>query len=379
MLLEDENSGKSSEPEISEQTGSQPEQDTGSKAESTTAKAEAPVSMGDALKAEMARINDASQERLEKPAEEPGKEESPASETSGKDSDAEDAEDRTGDDGADEQKKVEAEAEKDWLDKQKPETAKRFQELTGKLKSVNQEVAQLREQVEQSGAAVQRMEAFNRWVNEEAGFTTTQQWNEFLQMGALINNNPAAALEKIDQYRAQLAESLGLAGNLPEDIQRRLDEGLIDENSARELAKERLLREGESTRQQRQAELRQQREAQRAHTDRVKSVADAVRKAESAWQKADPDYETLAPEVKDKVIALLQRERANIQTPKDAVDLFNRAVESVKKLAKLGQRQREITQPGTGAGSGQRIITESQPKTLVGALKKAYRESHEPG
>ena len=382
MYPEDEEAGKSSQPDESVTTDSQSAESSDSSADSTPAEADTQTSMGDALKAEMERINDASQERLEGTPDDDSGEGSPTSEESGSDADSTQDQDRSGggDEDEDAEKAKAEKAEKEWLQKQKPETARRFQELTGKLRTSNEERKQLQEQLQSQQADVQRLQQFNQWVNETAGFTSQQQWQEFLQTGALINNDPAAGLQALERYAATLREQLGLSGALPEDIQQRLDDGLLDEASARELANARRLRDvGDSTRRQ-QEQRRQARERQKAQQERTQSIANAVNDAEKAWRAKDPDYDALAADVQDKVIALLQKEGGSLKGPEDAVKLYERAVQSVKKLASLGSRQkREIQTVNSGAGGGNQAAGEKPPSTMVGAMRRAYDQARKTG
>src|SRR5690606_4126891 len=74
---------------------------------------------------------------------------------------------------------------------------------------------------------------------DSAGFRGPEQFAQYLEIGRLMNHDPLKAIPIIEQTLAALKQRVGLDGSLPEDIQKRLDEGLIDEATARELAEAR--------------------------------------------------------------------------------------------------------------------------------------------
>lgn len=108
--------------------------------------------------------------------------------------------------------------------------------------------------------------------------------------------NPEDVLGEVDAWRNQLLSRLGRAV-LPDELQAKVDDGEIDEETARRL----VTLESEARRakelEQRQALEREQAERHR-HIEQMQSLANSF---EQALRKRDPDYDRKAALVRDKV------------------------------------------------------------------------------
>jgi hypothetical protein len=314
-------------------------------AASSTAKAE-PSSAVEAMKQAMTVMDAANAERTGAKPKEAG---SPAQEASGKDGDAkpEGEGDGKGDagDGKDDEGKG----------KPNPKTEARFVELTGKLKEAEPKV--------------RNWDSMQTYINT-SGWKNPQAFAQFLEFGKMANLEPHKAIPVLEKTLEALKRRVGEAGELPADIQKRLDDGLIDEAAAREIASLR----GRSQFVEQQTEQQRQQDALDNQRDteerRVHSIADSITKADKAWQSSDPDYQKLQPLVMDKVLVLLSQEGANVKTPEDAQKLFDKAVsEGKKQAAALRGPGREI-RPMTNGGGGKGAVPD--PKNAYEAVTQAY-------
>lgn len=113
---------------------------------------------------------------------------------------------------------------------------------------------------------------------------TPDQFQEVLSTQALINSNPQEALKKLLPLVEQLQ---GYVGNrLPEDLQKRVDDGKLEFEDAKEIAQLRAQRKFDEVRFKRSQE--QQRNEQQQELNR-QYVATA-QQWEQAKRASDPDY-----------------------------------------------------------------------------------------
>lgn len=128
---------------------------------------------------------------------------------------------------------------------------------------------------------------------------------------ALDTNDPQVArqaLQALDSVRATLLTVAGIVTRLPDDLAAKVDDGVLNETDAREIAAMRL-RTHSSERAL--ADRQERDEAIRAHGEQ-QAVANAVGAAVSAWETGiaskDPDFSKLRPLVIAKLHELWQTE-----------------------------------------------------------------------
>lgn len=144
---------------------------------------------------------------------------------------------------------------------------------------------------------------------------------EGLKVMALMKLNPVEAHKALKGYVDQLAP---LAGEvLPEDLKKEVEEGFIEENRAKELARLKAEREYAFARQK---EVAEQQERARAVAFQ-QEVATAVSAWERTEQARDPEWSVKQEMVLDRVKALLASERPS--NPSEAVELARRALADV--------------------------------------------------
>lgn len=126
---------------------------------------------------------------------------------------------------------------------------------------------------------------------------------------AAATNDANSAKQLIPHFRGIVQQLSQIAGEaLPSDLQDLVDSADMSTEQAMEVS--RLRRENEALqRNVRGADAFRQREAQdRAHAERehvVTSVKTTLDSWESQWAGSDPDFETLRPYVRDRIVAVI--------------------------------------------------------------------------
>jgi len=179
---------------------------------------------------------------------------------------------------------------------------------------------------------------------------TPQEMAEGLRVMALMRNNPAEAYQSIQGYAQRLAEMTG--DKLPDDVKERLESGLIDDDSAKELARlkaERRAAEEQAVRMQQEALVANQR-----------AMHDAVATWEKRERAKDPDWDSKYEMVKDRVVSIMSQERP--ANPSDAIKVASRALAEVNdRLRPLAGRSGNVRTPISSVSSSS---TRQAPRSL---------------
>ena len=200
---------------------------------------------------------------------------------------------------------------------------------------------------------------------------TSKDFQDLLHMGRLMKNDPIAFHEA---FKAQWAEIEQLVGaRLPDDLERKVNDGLIDEESARELARkrseaalngERVERITRQTAEQREAAERQTQERQQQ--DLVSGLQSTANRWEQQWKVSDPDYAIKQPLVQEKIeLALFKKPPTSAE---EALAIFNQAKSEVD-----AQIKRLRPTPGSvrPTGSGTSVNARGVPKDPLDAAMAA--------
>lgn len=199
---------------------------------------------------------------------------------------------------------------------------------------------------------------------------TPENVAEGYEVMALIKSGSPEDLTKVLEYLETnaLAVKTALGHVIPEDLQARVDDGLIDEAGAAELAKARAaeaLRNTQSTARDEAAA------AARATTD-AQALGSAMVTAVEGWEArtraTDPDYAKKAELLETECRAIVQREGKVPTTPEEAVALAERA-----KVKVDGQFKALLPKPKaiTPSPLSSSTPTNSAPKTLKEAIANA--------
>jgi len=191
---------------------------------------------------------------------------------------------------------------------------------------------------------------------------------------ALIKKATMGDLGAAEQARGWFAERLTvfdemLGNHLPDDLRQKVEDGYVDEDVAKELAKERAkARNLDNLRSQDLQKSEAERQADAEQKTRTE-VAFAIQSWEDGIKAKDPDYATKkAKLVETQVRALIQQNGTMPQTPDEARTLAENAYTAVnEQLKALIPRPRPIAPSPTGLSA--RVST--APKTLGEAIRTA--------
>jgi hypothetical protein len=188
-------------------------------------------------------------------------------------------------------------------------------------------------------------------------------------MAAIKSGDPTLLGQARDYFQNGLQilnERLGHV--LPDDLRERVEDGLIDEDTARELAQSRAAETLRTTQAEEREAADSQAEEVRARTALATSLATAVDGWERATKAADPDYSRKAELVETMCHAIVKRTGQVPDTAEKAVALAKEAYAEVNRQFKalLPPRRPIETTP-----RGSSTPTKAEPKSLREAIAQA--------
>jgi len=228
----------------------------------------------------------------------------------------------------------------------------RFRQVIQERKEFKQQAEEFREKSGQFDQVID-------FMNENR--LTPDEMAEGMKIMALMKNDPSAAQEAMKPHLEMLGRYTGEV--LPEDIQLRMNEGYIDQETATELAQARI-----------QNELSQQHnkfaEAQQAHNSQL-NIQAAVGSWETTTRNTDPDFDMKQTLISDRVRGMVA-ERGQPRTADEGIEMAREAYESVNDhLRKFsGDPKQPIHPVGGGKVSG---TPTPEPKSLQEAMEQAVR------
>jgi hypothetical protein len=227
--------------------------------------------------------------------------------------------------------KTEADPTEADLKKLRPETRRRFERLLAQRNEARQTLDSIQPELTQH--------------RQLQGYLTEHQLapedvNTLLGVGAALRRGDYQAfLNGVTPYVMAAQEALGL--RVSSDLQRQVDEGLIDDNTARELTRTRH--------RAAQAEARLQNANEVAATTQQLQHVDQIRSAVDVWeaniQRRDPDYAQMSGAVRRFAQGLLQ-ERGSPRNAQEAVALTQAAYDEVRTMFSRAQPAPRATRPG---------------------------------
>lgn len=186
----------------------------------------------------------------------------------------------------------------------------RWQEVQKKLTDTTAELEQAKPQLA-------RIKALDDYCKENQ--ISSDDLREALVITALLRSDPKQALTKMRAYTEQVETALG--ERFPADIQKKLDDGVIDADTAKELAQNRLAKLGAES----AAKNAQMEAAQRASQE----MATAVNSWEESKKKTDPNWAQKYQFVYDRVqVALAQTPP---KTSAEAISMIEKVYADVTK------------------------------------------------
>ncbi len=190
---------------------------------------------------------------------------------------------------------------------------------------------------------------------------------ELFRVGALLKNDPVAAREILHGVLTNLDTAIGEI--LPADLKAKVDDGTMDEATAKEVARLRFQQGHMQTVNQRQQQKSQEQlaneEAQRADEARgqlLGQIQTGVMEWESQVQGSDPDYAILKAHVEREI------ELNSIKTPPqsaaDAVNLCKAAYDKIKKeFSGLTPKRRAVV-PGPDQQQSSTAQVKEAPRSI---------------
>lgn len=233
-----------------------------------------------------------------------------------------------------------------------------------------QNFAALRAKAEAHAEKATRFDALQQFLAEAQ--ITAEDFATGLKTMRLLKADPAAAYELLAPIVAGL--ELALGKRLPADLEEKVRAGLIDADTAQELASARgtaqFARNQANALQARSDAERtafQEAEDRRTVDQAVNAIGAAVSSWEADWKASDPDYERKRQLVQDRVIAIVNLEGV-APTPEGAVEQAKRARKEVEEYLKTILPQKQPVATVTGGAGG---ATRPQPRNALDVVKAA--------
>lgn len=167
---------------------------------------------------------------------------------------------------------------------------------------------------------------------------------------------------------------------LPDELSREVEDGLISEDRAREIARLQTTQALEARRQQQaDQQSRQQRERETASVqDRdTQEIARAVDVAEAELRATDPDYAAKAEEIYEQLTVMVTRNGKPPATPEEGATLMREAHRVISERYSVRKTRREEIVP-TGGGSQAPRTPKPEapaPKNLADVVDLALRRA----
>lgn len=195
---------------------------------------------------------------------------------------------------------------------------------------------------------------------------TPQEVAEGMYVMALMKNNPVEAYQRLNGYVQNLARFTGDV--LPPELQSKVDEALIDKESAKELARLQAERDLMLTRQAQQYQLSQQ-ESEYIRQQEIVAQSQAMVNAVSQWEQVerskDPEWSAKYEMVQDRVKALLAERPAS--NPSEAIEIARRALSDVNaRLRPLAGRNTPLRTPTSSMSS---VNASPAPRSLADVIR----------
>ena len=182
---------------------------------------------------------------------------------------------------------------------------------------------------------------------------------EAFRVAATMKNDPGAAYSMLKGHLDTLSVSTG--HTLPEDIQTKVDDGYLDEDSATELSRARAEAAHEKQMREQMQNQTQLQHAQAQHGHLAQTVDDW----ESITRQSDPDYSLKQPEIDDRVRVLIS-ERGRPASSEQALQMAQEAYEVVNQRYRA--RQPEIQPIRTATGGKLGGTPSPEPKNVMDAV-----------
>lgn len=180
----------------------------------------------------------------------------------------------------------------------------------------------------------------------------------------LLASDPKAAVEQLQTFTAQWQERVG--HTLPADLKQKIEDGVLDEATAREVAQLRATTALDKTRSQAEQGERER----QSITQRQNEIRDSVNAYQAELKASDPDYTPEKHEMVVDALTALVTTRGMPTTVADARAMAKNAYDTVsKRLQTFKPQPRAVASPSVGRRLNK--PAESQPKSMREAIEQA--------
>ena len=223
----------------------------------------------------------------------------------------------------------------------------------GKGKGRDQRIEQLLHERDTFKERAEHWDQFSAWAKDSG--LVADELSQSLAIARMVKNAPHEALVALREVVASLEKVTGHV--LPEDLAEKVERGLIDEETARDLSVSRTRVALTEQQRQQEAEQRSVQAELQGRAQLAQSIGQSVTEYEKSIEQTDPDYQKIKGLVKSKVIELMHEDGVptNAQA---AVSQVKKAVAEIKSQLSsvLPQRKptRQAPEGSTHGNSGAR-------------------------
>lgn len=180
----------------------------------------------------------------------------------------------------------------------------------------------------------------------------------------LLANDPNAAVEQLQAFTARWQEKLG--HSLPADLKQKIEDGILDEATAKEISTLRATSALDKTRSAAEAAERDRTSA----ATRTKEIHDSVNAYQAELKANDPDYTPEKHEMVVDALTALVTKHGVPTTVADARGMAKTAYDTVtKRLQAFKPAPRAVASPSAGRRLNK--PAEAQPKSMREAVERA--------
>jgi len=258
--------------------------------------------------------------------------------------------------------------------KETPETADEGPVPYERFKEVNEAKSTLEAKVQEYEPLAQAQQGIATFCEQNS--ITPEQFQQGMQMLALVNTNPMEAKKMLEPIWNQLS---GLTGDqLPADLAKKVEDGVIDEETAREVARLR----GQTQVSDAQRKLNEERAVKSAQQQHIKQVADSITQWGTAKQAKDPDFKPKSgPNAKDGKYEVFSDKLYRLMAgsfPKTVADAVKLAEQAYADASGLFDRfgKRTVSSPKLNSSKSTSNSSNSEPKSATEAVTQMLAAKH---
>jgi len=215
-------------------------------------------------------------------------------------------------------------------------THPRWKEVLSERDTARAEIAQLKPKVE-------TFDALTRYCQTNG--ISQEDLREALELTAMAKKDVPAFRKRMHEYLENVDVALG--ERLPSDLQKKVDDGLIDIDTAKELSQSRL--------RLKHSELEGHTAAERSARELQTAISGALNNWEESIRKGDPDYDKRREMLQDRITSLWTANPPT--TVQGAIQIAEQAYKDIKeRLSKFLPKpppRKVLTSNGSSTNNGE--------------------------